>query len=293
VTVNEFKVRSFVRVPAAFTLLELLVAIAIIAVLAALIVPALSRAKYYARNTVCKNNIRQLSLALNLYATMHEYLPPHTMAGRISNPGPLQDPSRIHWYDLLDLPMTWYEITNGIRASYLGGVFDCPFNKGLEGTGTFIPDQSKFDFERKSDSAYGYNAWGVGLVADRLGLGGVSDSTLGPALEAAKDSSIRVPSQMIAFGDKFHRSIRPELDAAQPTTIVTIAPRTEGYPLSKAGIRPFKLQKSFTGHRGRRHLSFYDGHVEVEDMRETFQPSDDDLRRWNSDHEPHRKMLRP
>jgi prepilin-type N-terminal cleavage/methylation domain-containing protein/prepilin-type processing-associated H-X9-DG protein len=289
--------RRRVLAQVAFTLIELLVVIAIIAVLASLLLPALSRAKGKALDATCKNNLRQMGIALNLYVVDYERYP---LAGYDTSLIDNKVPSSvISWFDLLKpyLSADWPPLSYvGGPQLPQGGIYVCPGYNRMPGL--YKPDDR---WTGPPYGAYAYNEMGVGAwevdTANgpswrSLGLGNA-----GTSLQAVREAQVVKSVDMLALGDSpltepgqggYPGSVALG-DAVIRTGLMDrgLLPSQPGAP---PGVnRPFYRRR----HSGRFNMVFCDNHLETALPERFFGREDSVLRRFNNDNQPHRDLVPP
>lgn len=267
-----------------FTLIELLVVIAIIAILAGMLLPALSLAKSKAKEAACKGNTRQIIMGLVMHVNENEYYP-------VYNVDPTVGIENAFW------PQTLEPYTGGLWTNKL---YKCPDYKGMTLGGN--DDGAPL-------GSYGYNANGTKFTPSDLGLGGaLTKVALSEELTdndggvlRVKESHVRSPSEMIAIGDAHLVWSSPAIikslygiDTPQATYsgmgLLDINSRDgvqrEAWLPSTDIIRATKKR-----HQGRYNVGFCDGHVEGIHRSRLFSRTDNTLRRWNNDNQPHGDLL--
>jgi prepilin-type N-terminal cleavage/methylation domain-containing protein/prepilin-type processing-associated H-X9-DG protein len=283
-----------------FTLIELLVVIAIIAILAAMLLPALSRAKEAAYTTACKSNLRQIGIALQNYVVdSHEY--PFLFANRKD-----MLPRILPWYDALQ-PYIASRGSDAVvpdAAAPNSKVFLCPSYARCVRPGGAIDTNLMLNI-----CSYGYNSAGTSTIIEQpaMGLGGtviLSSSRVVYRYVATRESEILRPSQMIACADAWFTSY-PTLVSQQQRPIfgyTDLSVALDFYfdygippPTADYGWATWDAWKPvLRRHAGCWNTSFCDGHVEKLKTKQLFDAHNEEwLRHWNKDNQPHADFLRP
>ena len=156
---------------AAFTLIELLVVIAIIALLAALLLPALARAKAAGVSAQCKSNLHQIGLATSLYVADFQRFPKWFSSSSYN--GVVQQ-----YWDGTVLP----------QASNNRRLFACPANKTAAPWTNSAYLNSSYDYNLAGTAAY--NTYPTPTL-------GLDDGTV----KGLSEPKVKVPCDMIAVAD--------------------------------------------------------------------------------------------
>lgn len=172
-----------VRRTQAFTLVELLVVIGIIAMLIAILLPALNKARESARTVACQSNLRQVGQAFHLYLSSHDGTFPASMESTIDNDysgnTKYKVPNTMYWYNI---------IMPGTHKGEGVGVLFCPSD-------LYTMDGDYADLARKFNISYGYNV--AGLAGLNRETGGYLADRRPWLKDPQKLNKIRNPQQVI------------------------------------------------------------------------------------------------
>jgi prepilin-type N-terminal cleavage/methylation domain-containing protein/prepilin-type processing-associated H-X9-DG protein len=193
----------------AFTLVELLVVIAVIAILASLLLPALNRGRIGADNAVCRNNLRQYAVALRLYVDDFKYYPPCYLNETNAAAG-----HEIYWHQRLEAYTKTQWVGWSTPIYKLNG--GPPMPRTIQMCPSFARLRSIQVGPGSGCYAYNNLGWPIRDRYDQGGLGGtllpgplgIRDEASGllidvplDRLRLTRDAEVLKPCDMISIGD--------------------------------------------------------------------------------------------
>ncbi|MDB5346702.1 MAG: putative major pilin subunit [Schlesneria sp.] len=186
-----------------FTLIELLVVIAIIAVLIALLLPAVQQARESARRTQCKNNLKQIGLALHNYHDTFSTLPPGAIQDFTGNAQ-----NEASWISMILPGIDQTPLYNRANFSSCFGCTAAPGNPSYEITSPTIPMML---CPSDVDAGLVYNAYRRGNYAANTGIG---------PLHSVNDPNDPTRTAIGPFTMNSKKSLRDFLDGTTNTIVV-------------------------------------------------------------------------
>jgi len=235
-----------------FTLIELLVVIAIIAILAAMLLPALAKAKDRGLAAACLSNTKQIGIAIYLYAGDNEDFFP--IVNPWWTPGPYQNSKGLKCGGEWNLTSGKANTIAPLLQSQMPNnkVWVCPKRKR---GATYTTEPGEFDPSITGFLSYGFNEIGV--------FGAMADPTKGTMdnLKPFKSARVSRPSDMVAVVDVNGSSDPNQIGgSADAAWLDTVWAGNSGPSQSANGFNS-RLQTSYARHNKRANVIYVDGHA--------------------------------